>query len=271
MRKILLALVLFIFLITTNSNAMILQGIMNLGKNGSGGGGGPNTCGSNCWTITRDFSSGTVGSIAQGFDAFDYSTSDITYSSDLSTRNAKVLWTTTNDPTGSINLPSPQLTNGNEFWWAADLYFQTPWNWLCSPVIKIMRLHVMTNTGTHIGYLSIFSDASGYITLSNEITSGGYQPESSVSFGTNQWVRMQFYVKLSPTAPIFRIWRNGVLVFNDTTHNTLTSTTDVADFTYFMSYWNGGSPQSQTEYVKNIVMTNQTPANVDTNGYPLLP
>jgi LysM repeat protein len=62
------------------------------------------------------------------------------------------------------------------------------------------------------------------------------------------------------------MWKNGVLIFEDTTSKTLNSSTDVINNAIFMSYWNGGCPKEQTLYIDDVTVTSDTPANQDAQG-----
>jgi len=122
---------------------------------------------------------------------------------------------------------------------------------------------VLTSGGVGVGYLSVFADTNGMILLSNEVQ--GYQPSTGVSFDVNNWQSIEMYVKFSTTTPVFRIWKNGILLIQDTTRRTLNSTNS-ADFSYIFTYWNGNVPQDQTSYIDDFYYTTETPSKVDAAG-----
>ncbi len=132
-----------------------------------------------------------------------------------------------------------------------------------------MRLHVSKADSSNRGYISILAHEDGSIEYSNEVADKA-QYGSGHSFDIDAWQDMELYVKFSKTAPITRIWKNGALIYENKQDVTLGSQSDYSDFMYTMSYWNGGSPQNQTEYVTNVVITTDTPPNRDSRGNPML-
>ena len=80
---------------------------------------------------------------------------------------------------------------------------------------------------------------------------------------------LEIYVKLDSMAGkgIIRIWRNGVLIISDTKHATLPNKSSAAaDTALFMTYWNGGAPQKQIQYIDDVVITSDEPSNGDADG-----
>lgn len=227
------------------------------------------------WTINADFESGTLGAKAQGVSGFTEAGSQTVFSSEksaLGSKSTKMSW-----PKGSEGWavahgysPYPQrANNGEEIWARGYFYFASPWNWACSPVVKVLRgAHVANSGGGNVGYHSVFADGSGNILLSNEI--GDAQLNTGVKFDLDKWQSIEMYVKLSTSDPIFRIWKNNVLIYEDRAHKTLSASTDYADFAYIMTYWNGGAPQAQTQYVDELVITNGKPSQVDSKGNPMI-
>jgi hypothetical protein len=216
------------------------------------------------WMKSADFAQGQNGQPAHGPSGFDQAGPNTTFSNDLGVRSAKFYW-----PAGSygeldgMTYPST-LREGGQIWYKASMYFKSPWSWKSNPVVKIMRLHVANR-----GFISIFAEANGSIDYSNEVADkqqygGGHH------FDLDKWQDLEIYVKFSTTSPITRIWKNGVLIYQNTTDITLGSPSDYSDFMYTMSYWNGSAPQNQTQYVRNVVITTDTPPHRDANGNPML-
>ncbi len=208
------------------------------------------TCSAHAWTITSDFEQGTIGAQAEGLSGFTDGFTQTLYSADMANsgkKSAKVTFSQGSDTFAQsgagLNFPTT-LGEGAELWARGYFYFKSPWAWTCSPVIKIFRgAHVQTSSGANVGYLSVFADSNGTILLSNE--AGDTQPSTSAKFDIGTWQSIEMYVKFSATAPIFRIWKNGQLLIEDTTHKTLRSSTDRADMSYIFSYWNGGVPRTR--------------------------
>lgn len=170
---------------------------------------------------------------------------------------------------GSVTYNS-RVYQGGEVWARAFYYFESPWSWTCSPVVKMLRgARIASSSGTHLGYHSIFAGTTGKIILSNE--PGSKQTTTGSSWDIGQWQCIEMYVKLhsDTSQSMFRIWKNGQLVIEDSTR-TLQNSTDYADFGYIFTYWNGGHPQNQVAYVDDVVFTNETPKNVDSSGNPMI-
>lgn len=224
------------------------------------------------WTKTATFESGTVGSAAQGTSGFDNIYGGTVFSSDmasLGTKSAKLPWSLGEISEGGGFAFPQNVTDGTEVWARADYYFKSPWSWTCSPVIKLLRgVHVQNSAGSNVGWLSVFANSNGSISPSNE--PAGVQVYTNTTFDVDKWQSIEMYVKLSSTAPVFRVWKNGVLVYEDKTNKTFNSSTDYGDSSLVMSYWNGDSPQNQTQYVDNYIVTTDKPSQVDSNGNPMI-
>ena len=230
------------------------------------------------WTKSANFESGSTGSLANGTSGFDYAGSVTTFSSDKSangSKSAKMVWPKGSEgwtiDHGELNNPQT-VTNGQEIWARGYYYFASPWSWSnatgAAGFIKILRIHIANASGGNAGYLSIIANATGQIIASNE--PADYGPVTGTKLDTDAWQCLEIYAKLSTTNPVFRIWKNGVLIFEDTVHRTLTSISDYANYNYIMTTWNGGAPQNQTEYVDEFVVTTDRPSQVDIKGNPMI-
>jgi len=224
------------------------------------------------WTKTATFESGTIGNIANSTSGFDYAGTATKYSSDKSaggSKSAKMSWTTGNEgwnlTHGEITYPQ-NVSNGQEIWARGYYYLVSPWSWAnasgASEFIKILRI------GTTHGFHSFIANGSGHIIASNE--PAGFGPITSATLDINAWNCLEIYVKLSTTDPIYRMWKNGVLIYEDRSHVTLLNSGDVAIRSIIMSTWNGGVSQNQTEYVDDFVITTDTPAGRDATGHPMI-
>jgi hypothetical protein len=221
-----------------------------------------------------DFEGGSLGSIAQGSNAFQANsqTYNITYSNTQTNSGslaAKFAWDANNVGAGEygiVDYPG-QVSSGGEVWVRAYFYFGTPWSWASYngqySMIKILR-GAATNVG---GFLSVFADSSGTIVLSNE--PGDKQTLTNSTFDIGKWQCIEMYVKLSPTQGVFRIWKNGVLIAEDKSTRTLNGGTYAA-CAYMMSQWNNGVSQNQNMYMDDIVVTSDRPSQVDAQGNPMI-
>jgi hypothetical protein len=231
----------------------------------------------NAWTWGMDFEDGTPGTIANGTSGFDEGFSDTKYSTEqlitvgpTNTQNAKCVstegvgwWGTV----GGISYHPTHVFEGDEFWARGYYYFKTPWDWTADPTVKILRgLMVKYVGGSSAGALSVFAVSSGQITLSNEL--GDVQTDTGVNYTLNGWQSIEMYVKLSatPGVAIFRIWKDGILIIEDTAAKTLKNSDDYGDDVYIFTTWNQTPPQDQVGYIDDFVFTTDQPANQDVAG-----
>jgi len=233
------------------------------------------TSNSFAWTFTADFEQGSIGQEAQGPSGLTDAFSKTLYSDEKANTGAKSAkvnfikgsnaWEVSG---GSVVFPST-IGEGGELWARGYFYFEPGFDFTCNPVIKIFRIaRVKTAGGSHLGYLSIFSNSRGEILLSNEVDNDGITSEYKTGyyFTIGAWQSIEMYVKFSTTNPILRIWKNGILIIEKTDYKTLRNSTDIADFGLLYSYWNGGSPKDQIAYNDDIVFTTEQPTNQDAQG-----
>ncbi|HRD66718.1 MAG TPA: hypothetical protein PKY50_11240 [Candidatus Competibacter sp.] len=216
------------------------------------------------WTITKNYEDLLLGSKA-GMSGVTIS--DIRANS--GTKSARVEFPAGSDCWGicgdTLSFPEP-VYEGGEIWARGYFYFASPWSWSSSPVAKVFRIHVATGSGSNAGYLSALLEPEGRIAASNEVQS--YQPTTATYYTVDGWQSIELYAKLSSIAGqgIFRIWKNGILVFEDKTRRTLSSPTDKVDYNYIFTYWNGGVPQKQYAWIDDFIVTTDRPLNRDANG-----
>lgn len=227
------------------------------------------------WTVTATFEDGVSGTQVEGATGFSNSGTYSTFSNDRAqtgSQSAKFEHQIGTDDWGECHgvLGYTSVAEGGEIWARAYYYLVTPWDWESNPVVKVLRLATYNSGGEGAGWLSIFAYHTGVITLSNEPRD--VQTNSSTQFLTNQWQCLEIYVKLhaTPGSGAFRIWQNGILILEDTTHATLETSSDYSNIAYFWSYWNGGVPQNQTSYIDTITITNETPENRDAANNPMI-
>lgn len=223
------------------------------------------------WTIKADFEEGQIGSKASGLSGFTEAGSRTTYTNERAKTgkaSAKMEWKRGSSGWGECHASFmfPQLLReGDELWARGYFYFQSPWSWHCAPRVKILRgVRVISSDNKHIGYLSVFSGPTGEIMLSNEVQS--FEPGLGVNFSTDRWQSIEMYVRMSAVRPVFRIWKDGVLLTEDKLHKTLRSPSDKGDFAYIMTAWNGGVHQDQIEFLDSFVFTTKAPTCRDAHG-----
>ena len=64
---------------------------------------------------------------------------------------------------------------------------------------------------------------------------------------------------------------HGDVVVEKLNFNTASLTgAEVMNFAYVMSYWNGGAPQNQTQYIDDVIISTDRPVDQDTQGNPVI-
>jgi hypothetical protein len=229
----------------------------------------------NAWTFMADFEQGLIGNEAQGASGLSDAFGQTTYSNTVvhsGTKSAKAVFPAGSDvwaiAGGGVTYPA-KISHGGELWARMYVYFKSPWSFTANPVAKVFRpAHIASASGGNVGYVSTLLDSSGNIVLSNEVQS--WQPTTSYKYDIDKWQAIEVYIKFSATSPVMRFYKDGVLIREEKSIRTMNNTTDVADFSYIFTYWNGGSPQTQTAYIDDIVFTTETPASKDAAGNPII-
>jgi len=235
------------------------------------------------WTITADFESGTVGTRAVGQNAFHGAGGRTTFSNQQKhsgSQSARMDWQQgdfgfSNDR-GDFNFPVP-VDVGQEIWGRMYVYFKSPWSWNaatnanCGCRLKTLRFHKKQPDGSNGGYADILMNLpSGTVLGGVEFSSAG-NLFTKVKLLPDTWYALELYTKLHPTNGIIRIWVDGNLVVEKLNFNTASPTgAEVMNFAYVMGYWNGGAPQNQTQYIDDIIITTDRPADQDAQRNPMI-
>ena len=172
------------------------------------------------------------------------------------------------------------LVRYNEIWVRVCTFFPTGFNYNANPWLKFLRIRTATSAGSNLGYDDWYIKNEG----SNPPFGFIYEGEQSWHwFGTtgdaivrNTWETYEMYIKFD-TSPVSkggqaraRCWKNGTLIGDINDRITLKSSDAVVNATYLFTYWNGSGPKTQTMYVDDIVVTNETPAGRDVAGNPMV-
>jgi len=237
------------------------------------------------WTINSDFESGNVGDKALGAGAFNEAFKYTVLSKEFinqngSTQSAKVGidagtdgWA---DWGGAYTFPS-NIPEGGEIWFRAYIYYPANFDFTATGQgLKTLRIHVKNNaTGIGEGMFDALTTKSG-LSVGSEVASVAYYANNPRSKWANQgvpvakgeWHAIEMYVKYiaAPNSGIFRVWQDGKLIFEDTLTYTMKTKDSVSDFIYFYTYWNGNAPKTQSCYIDDVVITSDTPNNVDAKG-----
>lgn len=225
------------------------------------------------WLLKSDFELGTIAERASGTSGFGEAGQRNLFSNAgafQGQQSSSISWLA--GDTGYVNstgrITFPEVSDSEEIWIRGYFLFQEGWSFICSPVIKIIRAHVVKSDGLNRGHVSIFAGSSGNIIYSNEVNFTQYN--TPVLFDIGIWQAIELYIRFSVTNPVVRIWKNGELVYERTDEKTLAISSDKSREAYFMPYWNGGAPKAQTQFLDNIVITNEAPNNFDIHGNPMI-
>lgn len=220
------------------------------------------------WDFLRDFNSGSNGSSAQAADGFDGSaaikSNEQAYSGTLSAKTTIAIGSDGDGTTGGgIDFPTT-LVKGDTLWCDIRFFFPTGFE-IATPgngSLKFLRFRLKTPAEGHVGYNDIqFMDDAGQSSAFRMIQE---VQGSWVNFGTansvtrNTWHRMSVCLKYdnvlqsSGGTARSRVWFNGALVVDDATIRTLENATDIVFLAFIYTFWNGGSPKTQSHYTDDI-------------------
>lgn len=192
------------------------------------------------------------------------------------------------------HLPS-SITEGGELWARFYVYPPSGFDWTCSPISKLFRvaivdaaggfgygfISILTTRATNYGCSSATPNDYGYIVGGAEMLSSyGFvcqNRNSSDDYLTpGVWHALELYIKVSANAAgVFRMWHQGKLIWEKTgisnipPGGALWAGNGMATG-HFLGYWNGGVPNDEYLYFDDFTYTNQTPANVDAAGNPMI-
>lgn len=189
---------------------------------------------------------------------------------------------------GSMSFPST-LAKGQELWIRLSMFVPNDFNYSGSPQLKFMRTHTRASGGGNAGYLDFLITPDGpthWDDANKKQTDSPYyyyyetvvrQEYPGVFSGDRiekgVWESYEIYYKFDTLSVdeggtgVVRIWKNNKLLSNLTNQITLNNSTTVADSFYLFTYWNGNAPKDQHLYIDDIIMTSDTPANTDDNGF----
>lgn len=241
------------------------------------------------WTRQENFDKGTAGAAirSEGFDWLSRSRYATTRygSSGLGGEIGINGGTSGSSDFGAyIYFPQP-IREGGEVWYRVRTYMPSSFDYR-SPTfaLKFLRVHTTAgSTGQNRGYLDTYINPSGSYFFQNEF----YQNQAHEDWteqdlsslrSTSQvvrkdtWETYEVYVRFSatPGSGIYRVWKNGNLVYQNTKWPTLASSGDQSDMALLFTYWNGNAPKTQSMYVDDIIVTTDRPANRDSQGNPFI-
>ena len=255
------------------------------------------------WKMEENFDSQPLGakpkySGAGGMEWFSGTkvTNDQTYSG--SGRSASLSVTKGTSGWGEfgavVNYPST-IKEGGEVWWRVRTFMPKSYNYAADAfALKFMRTHTraITTKNNH-GFLDLYIQPNGgllyQIEVGHEVEPGKWwgQVNESASKQSNaelaaidpkvvlgRWETYEIYVKFSQSSGIYRVWKDGNLVYENTKWETMKSKSgspeSESELMNLFTYWNGDAPQTQTMYIDDLVVTTDKPAARDNYGNPYL-
>lgn len=230
------------------------------------------------WTLSSTFEDGTLDQIAGttgpngyvgGLGGFQYAGQATTYSNTHAhggTMSAQMHWTTGSEGFGEAHGQYYIGAVGTDgIWVRGYFYFPAGFDFTASDVNKLIR--ITTTSGMDSIFINADTPSSpnvGKIASSNE--PADYQNDvPSSGFNTGGWHCFEMHIQFGNPG-VQRVWLDGVMKWNDTTHDTGTAGSAV----YFMTNWNGGSPADQDMWIDDIIITTDTPMNMDASNNPMI-
>ncbi len=253
------------------------------------------------WVLEFDAEGGTVGQRANGSAGFSYAGTDCTFDNSEKLSGNKSFRCRL--PKGShgetsrwtLEQPLPaRVQVGDEIWFRTWVKVPANYQWSPDrPGNKFMRLWTYKGDGTGKLYINAYSKTNGVL-LENWATGvdnfyavlgipvGSPVVNSSPRLGYKSdgtylgWEAVEVYVKVGLAGQgIFRCWRNGILWFEDKKNATAQDSGGyIGIINMFGHYSNAsnqaGSPQDQSIWVDDVVVTNERPSNTDSKGNPYI-
>lgn len=234
------------------------------------------------WTVSFDFESGTDGEfcgLESGGSSIISSVQSYggTKSCQFSIGEGK---TGFGQWGGGITYPE-NLNRGDELWLRLNTYFPDGFDYNSYGEglrLKFLRFHTASANGANEGY------NDWYITGAHPGDSTPFKwiyegEQRWVDVGNNTdkirrraWETYEMYVRFDNVSvadggmATIRLWKNGRLIADINNRKTLSASTTISDYTYIFTYWNGGSPKTQSMYVDNIILTSDRPTRQDSSG-----
>ena len=240
-------------------------------------------CSAGAWTQNVTFEGGVGSSDGVGLAGSEFTQSSTrSFEGSFSAKVHFAAGDTCYDPSltcgAFFETPSP-IGNGGELWLRAYIYFPDEWDWGDQDGNgqwrKILRFNVPDRGRISVvGVWPMGADTTAEIAGGNE-AGGSYAYEgqfTGVDLPIGRWFAVEQYVKLGTTdaTSLHKIWLDGVLIFDN--KDIATDTPFLADengtisATMIFTYWNGRVRTTQDAWVDSVVITTDTPANVDAHG-----
>lgn len=168
---------------------------------------------------------------------------------------------------GAIMQHPKDLVEGDELWFQVSSFFPVGFIIKAQPRLKFLRIK------TPQGYLDLYVLPGGGYAYNNEITAfstaENIQTGKPTPFGEpivpGVWEQFTVHTKFSsiPGQGLWEVFKNGVLMYRDTTQKTLASPAATSTHSYIFTYWNSfnnvGAPQTQHMFIDDVVLSTSKP------------
>ena len=172
------------------------------------------------------------------------------------------------------------LGNGEELWIRAYYYFPPGFNWDSqgSDVWRKILRYMVSGAG-NTGLMCIRESSSRCEIMGSTEASTYYSyndQKTGQYLEAGNWYCIENYTKLSTSVEQteHKIWINGTKIFDfgdfRSDDPTLPSPDSVVNTIRFFTYWNDAVSVTQNAYIDNIIITNELPAQQDTEGNPMI-
>lgn len=244
----------------------------------------------NSWRLEKNFNSGVHGTVAEkNSDSFDsaagrsFYDNTNSYEGNMAAKLHIDKGKTAYGTWGGVIYHPQELGKGQEIWVRIRTYMPTGFNYDSTGEgghLKFLRVHTQSTSGLNQGYNDWYIDDKNSSSPHKFIFEGEQQWSRVMNLSTRpvlgQWETYEMYLKLDNIpksqggSAIVRLWKNGKLILEDLNRRTLSYSNSTSDRTHIFTYWNGGSPKTQSMWIDNLTITNERPPNRDYSGNYML-
>lgn len=237
------------------------------------------------WTLHADFDSGAIGTKAdKNSDGFTGAGGGSLYSDETAIRGNSAKLHIEEGKTGygswggEFIFPE-KAVRGDTLWYQVHVYFPEGFDHYAygeGGRLKFLRIQTKSASNKNHGYLDIYIDKKGSNVPFKWIYEGAPswanvgEPNDQIVKGKWESYQMQVTLDNVPRSvgglAEVRIWKNGELLTHITEKQTLKESTDYSKRALLFTYWNGGSPKTQSMYADQITITNERPSDTDREG-----
>jgi len=189
-----------------------------------------------------------------------------------------------------------RLVKGDEIWVRLRIKFPGDFEFNQNGRNKFLRLRTFSGTGVHEGYNDLYlNHPPGVSTWPPDDNGAANGPLQYIFEGEQQWYNMgdysagdqfpalgewhtiEYYLRLDDQKgteggnSMVRAWLNGELLGETNARNTLSTPESYIESLYLFTFWdNDGAHKTQKLWVDDIIVTSDTPSDLDAQGNPFV-